>query len=156
MASEPVSELILQDLTTALGGISAGATYWTTVRKATRGSMAALTEYDTPAVLVSPYSTEMDGEGQSLAQAVRHVMRLNVLLVLETRDADSATQFERFIADAILAIYTDRTRGGNAVHTIIEGVERAFGDGDTSDHMVATLSLRIPFRTPSTDLGVSV
>ena len=154
MPTEPTSELVLQNIVSTLRSVDAGGTYWTTIRNAFVGDDAAVAEHDTPAAYVIPYTTDMDGEGRSLTDAIRHEMRVEVRLVLTSRDANGSTHFERYIADVIRALYVDRTRGGNAVHTIVEDVERSY-QGREGDAFIATLSVRVPFRTTTTDLGQS-
>ena len=97
MPSEPVSENILADLKSTFEGITADATTWTTVRKAYIGDGVPVAEHVEPAVYITATYTDMDGEGETLVEAIRHILFVEAKLILRTRDENESTQRERFI-----------------------------------------------------------
>ena len=154
MPSEPVSENILADLKSTFEGITADATTWTTVRKAYIGDGVPVAEHVEPAVYITATYTDMDGEGETLVEAIRHILFVEAKLILRTRDENESTQLERFIGDAIKAVYADTTRGGNAVKTIIEDVDRS-QPGPFEGVIMAVMRMRVTFRTSTADLATS-
>ena len=159
-AAEPVSERILQNIQTTLAGITFGGDYWTTFRHAAILDGSIVGEHKTPAAFIRPLYTDMDGEGQTLTGGVRHEMRCSITLVLDTR-TNGGTKLERAIRDVTRALYLDPQRGSylgreNAVNTIVDQVERSYPDGTQLDQYIATLIVRVVFRTRADDLGTSI
>lgn len=153
--SEPVSELILQNVKTALEGIVAGDDYFHTVRHVEINDGTHVAGHKHPAAFIKPYDTDMDGEGETVSDGIEHRMPMDVDLVYQGRTS-GPTQFERLIRDGITALYADRSRGGLATHTIIDGVSRSYPGDPQQDIYVATLRVRVVFRTNGTDLGTAI
>lgn len=152
---EPTSETILRNIESTLKAVKAGASYWTTLRDVRILDTAAVSDHLLPAALIRAYRTDMDGEGQTLTRAIRHSLMVSITLVVASRST-GARDMELLIRDAITALYVDRTRGGNAVHTIVEAVDRSYPDGDRQDTYVATLQVRVEFRTAHNNLASSI
>lgn len=160
MPTTPVSERILANLVSTLQGVSAGASYFHTFRKVAVIDGAIVGDHKMPAAFIRPLFTDMDGEGQTLTNAVRHEMRVSITIAIDGR-TNGATKLEELIRDTITAVYVDRQRGtylgtANAVNTIVDQVERSYPEGEQLDTYLATLVLRIMFRTQLADLGVSL
>lgn len=152
---EPISERILQDVKSALEAIVAGDDYFSTLRHVEINDAAHTAGHQNPAAFIRPFDTDMDGEGETVSQGIRHSMPMDVTLIHEGR-TNASTAFERLIRDGITALYVDRTRGGLATHTIVDGVRRTYPGEGQQDVYVATLRVRVVFRTNGTDLGTAI
>ena len=160
MPTTPVTERILANLVSTLSGVSAGVDYFHTFRHVAVIDGAVVAEHKMPAAFIRPLFTDMDGEGQTLTNAIRHEMRCSITLAIESRTG-GATKLEEVTRDAIRALYLDPQRGtylgtANAVNTLVDQVERAYPDGTQLDVYLATLIVRVIFRTRADDLGVSL
>jgi len=161
MPTTPVTERILANLVSTLSGVSAGVDYFHTFRHVAVIDGAVVAEHKMPAAFIRPLYTDMDGEGQTLTNAIRHEMRCSITLAIESRTGgrDEARGGDaRRDPRALIWIRSGAPTSAqrNAVNTIVDQVERAYPDGTQLDVYLATLIVRVIFRTRADDLGVSL
>jgi hypothetical protein len=119
---EPVEELILQDIETALGTISTtdpSTEYWHTVEKVTRAQQNIGTGSIFPAINVWPaqlmISDDLDGGTHAINTESMFVVAEGWLDVAE----NVPRALHRMNRDIRTALMLDPTRGARAIHTFV-------------------------------------
>lgn len=157
-ATEPVMELIAQDIQATLETISptdVAADYWTTVEVVTRG------EKGDPTINLTPHLIVWIDSIQTRDELDAEIYSLNEEDFLVTVEAHMDEQENisrallRMIRDIRTAIMLDPKRGGNAIHTFITGADTWLPDS-TNPRALARCDFRVRYRTRTGDLETVV
>lgn len=141
-ASTPVSELILQNIVTAVAGINGSPNYKMTVRTARRWNGDDFDINEFPAVVVVPTQESHEDGRLSL---VTSTMEIALHIVL--RSSDWHQQMNDLLADTRMALTSDVTRGGYAVTTQIL-TSQVFDVSRTAEPVASgVVELRVLYRT---------
>ena len=139
----PARRLILQNIKTVLETITTGNGYKTTVVKveALGKSWATVKPGEKPWLGIVPQREAFQYQPAGLMRSALTV--LVIAHVTGTTQDDRGSKLNNLLDDVIASMNLDTTRGSNAIHTTITGVETDEGapDGDGDGSMVVTLDV---------------
>jgi len=118
MATEPIRELILQNLKTTLEGINGENPYWTAVKTVRRVPFVP-TEFEgeeKPGLLIVATGEPETIENQP-SYHDKHDLRVGIVGVMDRPKDDVGTAVNRFMKDVGVAVMADVLRGGYASQT---------------------------------------
>jgi len=150
--SEPVRELVMQDIKSALELIVEGDTYWNTVNTVSRELKPPTSTTGTHLFVYSPGDSVLPYDGRSTSTGVIDTQMQIDIIAWMPREIASDTASQRLVADIETAILADRTRGGNAINTRLLGREVVTADANEPLSQV-TVRFVVRYRTTFGDPG---
>lgn len=153
-SGSPVKEQVLDNLQTTLAAIAAGDDYYNTVALVNRINTAPVEVAQYPAIIITPIGTDYDQPGEATTLAIRANFRIQLTLILRTRDNPSE-ELENFIRDVHKALLVDITRGGLAINTRMISDEVYYPTQIEEPVAVADCGIVVDFRTLRTDLNTA-
>lgn len=157
-SGQPTKIDALNALVTLLEGITAGATYYTTVRQVKKFEPKTLTTATDRCIYILPDSSDFENEGLKTVSQWQDTFRLRLFLVLKSNTdiVDELLRFERDVVTALNADLKTGTRlGGYCLRHWTEGASYTIAE-ERDSVSYADLAFRIDLRTPYDDLNTAV
>lgn len=113
-----VRERIFQDLAATLALITPANGYATTMGTVVRGHLSPLETFGLPSASIIP----VDDQEEWTPQTAQHALHCMIRVWVDDAPATAPSTLEALLADIVVALQVDTTRGGVAEYTIIEQV----------------------------------
>ena len=156
-STEPITELILQDLEAAVASISQThptVEYWTDIAQVVRRDAGDPTINVYPTVIVTIDGNEVSDDLDSGFNSL-NTENLMVMLEVQMKSyVDVALLHQHVIRDVRTAIMQDPTRGGIAIHTFVESTKSWYPTA-TDPLTIVDINIRVAYRTHVGDLEMA-
>jgi len=151
-SGNPVEEVILQDIETALAAIIEGSGYYHSVLYVDRVRAGSGKLKGYPSLILIPEGTRINRPG--LTQTIEATMVLTITGFIRER-TNPALEIQRLVRDVHMALIQDIQRSGNAQITRITEILPFYPVEDTEAIGGFDMTVEVDYRTRELDLNVA-
>ena len=149
--ADSIRELIIKNIKTTLEGITTGAVYNNTAASVQRFRQSGQSQVAFPMVIIREGAET--SKDVPLGKITHHLI-IDLLLIVVHDESSDARQSDEvmnsFLADVQKAMLADRTRGGHAVETNLQGSEPLDVE-DAQRDIEQVVSFEVQYRHSATD-----